>query len=500
MTARLALCGVSKSFGPIEVLHQVDFALYPGEVHALIGENGAGKSTMMKLLGGYLAPSAGSVRLDGHEVSFASGPAAEAEGVIVIHQEFNLAQDLTVADNIFLGREKGRFLLDHRAQRRATQELLDQLGSPIRPEARIRDLPVSDRQMVEIAKALSRNARVLIMDEPSAVLTTREVDVLFAQIERLRAAGVALLYTSHRLEEVSHLADRITVLRDGAVVRQALRDALSEDGMATAMVGRELSDIYPARRHRSGDVVLELRNFSVAPLVRDISFSLHRGEVLGISGLVGSGRTELAEGLVGLRPHSGEILREGLPCPIPSLQAAGAAGMAYLTEDRKERGLLLEKTLRENLTLSTLAAFGSPLISRDREEAALTKAIDDFDIRAKARGMKVGNLSGGNQQKLLLAKTMLPDPEIIVIDEPTRGIDIGTKSQIYHFIDSLARAGKSVIVISSDMPEILGLSDRVLVLRQGRLAGELAGDDISETALVRLIMGTSQDERSAEHA
>nr|WP_255613825.1 sugar ABC transporter ATP-binding protein [Pseudogemmobacter faecipullorum] len=481
-------------------MHQVDFALYPGEVHALIGENGAGKSTMMKLLGGYLAPSAGSVRLDGHEVSFASGPAAEAEGVIVIHQEFNLAQDLTVADNIFLGREKGRFLLDHRAQRRATQELLDQLGSPIRPEARIRDLPVSDRQMVEIAKALSRNARVLIMDEPSAVLTTREVDVLFAQIERLRAAGVALLYTSHRLEEVSHLADRITVLRDGAVVRQTLRGALSEDGMATAMVGRELSDIYPARRHRSGDVVLEVRNFSVAPLVRDISFSLHRGEVLGISGLVGSGRTELAEGLVGLRPHSGEILREGLPCPIPSLQAAEAAGMAYLTEDRKERGLLLEKTLRENLTLSTLAAFGSPLISRDREEAALTKAIGDFDIRAKARGMKVGNLSGGNQQKLLLAKTMLPDPEIIVIDEPTRGIDIGTKSQIYHFIDSLARAGKSVIVISSDMPEILGLSDRVLVLRQGRLAGELAGDDISETALVRLIMGTSQDERSAEHA
>ena len=490
---KLALAGVYRSFGPIEVLHGIDLELHPAEVHALIGENGAGKSTIMKILGGYLAPSAGQVLLDGRPVTYASGPEAEAQGVVVIHQEFNLAPDLTVAQNIWLGREMGGLFLDHRAMREATQGLLDQLECKVRPDARIRDLAVSDRQMVEIAKALSRNARVLIMDEPSAVLTHREVEVLFRQIDRLRSQGVAILYTSHRLDEVSHLADRITVLRDGAVVRRAGRGELTEDGMATAMVGRDLKDIFPPRRTSFGPVALEVRDFHVPPLVHGVSFTLRRGEVLGISGLVGSGRTELAEGLVGLRPHHGQILRGSAPAQVRSLPEAAAHGIAYLTEDRKERGLLLTKTLRENLTLSTLADFGAPIISRKLEDAALTRAISDFDIRAPSREMAVGNLSGGNQQKLLLAKTMLPEPEVIIIDEPTRGIDIGTKSQIYHFIDRLAREGRSVIVISSDMPEVLGLSDRVLVMRQGRVAGELAGEAIRETAVVRLVMGTSEE-------
>lgn len=490
---RLSLSGVTKSFGPIEILHGVDFDLYPGEVHALIGENGAGKSTMMKILGGYLDPTSGEVRFEGAHAPFASGAAAEAAGVVVIHQEFNLAPDLTVSQNVWLGREMGGLLLDHKAMRLATQALLDQLECRVSPDTRIRDLPVSDRQMVEIAKALSRNARVLIMDEPSAVLTSREVEVLFRQIDRLRAAGVALLYTSHRLEEVAHLADRITVLRDGSVVRRALRGELSEDGMATAMVGRDLHDIFPPRRDSFGPVVLEVRDFNVPPLVSDVEFSLRRGEVLGISGLVGAGRTELAEGLVGLRRHSGEVLRKGQAAQIRSPIDAAGHGIAYLTEDRKERGLLLDKSLRENLTLSTLKQFGSPLLSRASEEAALTRAIKDFDIRAPQRDMAVGKLSGGNQQKVLLAKTMLPAPEVVIIDEPTRGIDIGTKSQIYHFIDRLAREGLSVIVISSDMPEILGLSDRVLVMRQGRVAGILSGEEITETAVVRLVMGTKEE-------
>lgn len=491
----LELVGVRKSYGPIEILHGIDFALRAGEVHALIGENGAGKSTIMKILGGFIPPSAGEVRLDGRPAPYVSGAQAEAQGVVVIHQEFNLAPDLTVSENIWLGREMGGLFLDHAAMRRGTQALLDQLDSTIRPDARIRDLPVSDRQMVEIAKALARKARVLIMDEPSAVLTSREVDILFRQIDRLRAQGVALLYTSHRLDEVSRLADRITVLRDGAVVRRAMRGELTEDGMATAMVGRDLEDIYPSRRHEIGAIALEVRGLNVPPLVHDISFTLRRGEVLGISGLVGSGRTELAEGLVGLRPASGTVLRHGEPVTIRSVRDAAAHGLAYLTEDRKERGLLLDKTLRENLTLADLARFGTPFLSEAREEAALTKAIADFDIRAPRRDLRVGNLSGGNQQKLLLAKTLLSDPEIVIIDEPTRGIDVGTKSQIYAFIDALARQGRSVIVISSDMPEILGLSDRVLVMRQGRLAGELAGERISETAIVRLVMGTSEDLR-----
>ncbi|OJY28205.1 MAG: ABC transporter ATP-binding protein [Rhodobacterales bacterium 65-51] len=493
MTPVLALQDVHKSFGPIEVLHGIDFALRSGEVHALIGENGAGKSTIMKILGGFLTPTSGQVLLDGQPAPYRSGAEAEAAGVVVIHQEFNLAPDLTVAQNVFLGREPGRFLLDHRAMRRETQALLDQLDCRVSPDARIRDLAVSDRQMVEIAKALGRKARVLIMDEPSAVLTHREVEVLFRQIDRLRASGVALLYTSHRLDEVRHLADRITVLRDGAVVRQALRGELTEDGMATAMVGRDLKDIFPPRRDSFGPVVLEVQGFSVPPVVQDVSFTLRRGEVLGISGLVGSGRTELAEGLVGLRTHRGSLRREGQAITLHSTADAAAHGLAYLTEDRKELGLLLDKSLRENLTLSTLGRFGRLMISRPAEETALTRAIEDFDIRAPRRDMAVGNLSGGNQQKLLLAKTMLPDPQIVIIDEPTRGIDIGTKSQIYHFIDRLARDGLSVIVISSDMPEILGLSDRVLVMRQGRVAGELQGDAITETAVVRLVMGTTEE-------
>lgn len=490
--ALLALQGVRKSFGPTEILHGVDFALHPGEVHALIGENGAGKSTIMKILGGYLAPTSGAVQWEGHPAPWRSGAEAEAMGVVVIHQEFNLAADLTVSQNIWLGREMGGFFLDHKAMRAATQALLDQLECRVSPDARIRDLPVSDRQMVEIAKALSRKARVLIMDEPSAVLTQTEVQVLFRQIGRLRAQGVVLLYTSHRLEEVAHLADRITVLRDGAVVRQAGRGELSEDAMATAMVGRDLADIFPPRRRDFGPTVLEVTDFAVPPLVQGVSFALRRGEVLGISGLVGSGRTELAEGLVGLRPHHGRISRNGTPINLRNLSDAARHGLAYLTEDRKERGLLLAKSLRENLTLSTLERFGAPLIRRADEEAALDRAITDFDIRAPQRDMAVGNLSGGNQQKLLLAKTMLPAPEVVIIDEPTRGIDIGTKSQIYHFIDRLARKGLSVIVISSDMPEILGLSDRVMVMRQGRLAGVLAGEEISETAIVRLVMGTTE--------
>jgi ribose transport system ATP-binding protein len=492
MTPTLALQDVHKSFGPIEVLHGVDFFLMPGEVHALIGENGAGKSTIMKILGGFLDPTSGAVLLDGKPVTYRSGAEAEAQGVVVIHQEFNLAADLTVAENIFLGREIGGIFLDHKAMRKGTQALLDQMETHVSPETRIRDLPVSDRQMVEIAKALSRNARVLIMDEPSAVLTHREVEILFRQIERLRATGVALLYTSHRLDEVSHVADRITVLRDGAVVRRALRGELSEDGMATAMVGRDLKEIFPAKRDSFGPVVFEVQDFAVPPLVEGVSLSLRRGEVLGISGLVGSGRTELAEGLVGLRPHRGRVTRHGAAVNIRSISDAATHGIAYLTEDRKERGLLTDKSLRENLTLPVLKDFGAPLLSRAKEEAALTQAVADFDIRAPEREMKVGNLSGGNQQKLLLAKTMLPGPDVVIIDEPTRGIDIGTKSQIYAFIDRLARDGRSVIVISSDMPEILGLSDRVLVMRQGRAVAVLDGDEINETAVVRAVMGTRE--------
>lgn len=493
----LALQNVSKSFGPIQVLHGVDLALEPGEVHALIGENGAGKSTIMKILGGFLDPTDGQILLDGQPARFASGPEAEAQGIIVIHQEFNLASDLTVAANVFLGRELGGFRLNHAAMREETSALLKRLNTTISPDAKIDNLSVPDRQMVEIAKALSRNARVLIMDEPSAVLTHREVGTLYEQIDRLRAEGVAILYCSHRLDEVAYLADRITVLRDGRVVRQAVRGELTEDGMATAMVGRELEDFYPPKGNPADELALDVGDLTVPGRVHDVSFTLRKGEVLGISGLVGSGRTELAEGLVGLRTATGEIRVDGKPTRIASLRDAFAAGLAYLTEDRKEAGLLLEKGLRTNLTLATLERFGAWRIDTRAEDKALDKATADFDIRAKDRNMLAGKLSGGNQQKLLLAKTMLPEPDIIIIDEPTRGIDVGTKRQIYAFIRKLADEGRSLVVISSEMTEVIGLADRVLVMREGRLAGEVTGDAMTEDNIVRLAMGVSTDSGKA---
>ena len=497
MTIVLSLDKITKSFGPVEVLHGVNLQLYAGEVHALIGENGAGKSTIMKILGGYLAPTTGQVVLDGKPVTYHSGPEGEAQGVVVIHQEFNLAPDLTVAANIFLGREITKGVgLDHAAMRAATAELLTRLDTTIRPDALIRDLSVPDRQMVEIAKALSRKARVLIMDEPSAALTHREVEALYAQVDRLRAEGVALMFCSHRLDEVSRLADRITVLRDGTVVQRALRGEMSEDGMATAMVGRELSDIFPPKDTTSGEALLEVRNLNVQNVVKDVSLTLHKAEVLGIAGLVGSGRTELAEGIVGLRPASGEIRIHGKPVNIRNPRDARDARLAYLTEDRKEAGLLLDKNLPVNLTHSALDMWGFR-IDTTREKAEMTRARKDFDIRAASDDMRAGALSGGNQQKLLLAKTMLTEPEIVIIDEPTRGIDIGTKQQIYHFVRELARQGKAVIVISSELPEVIGLSDRVLVMRMGTIAGEVDGAAITEENIVRLAMGLEREEEPA---
>ncbi|NHF73104.1 sugar ABC transporter ATP-binding protein [Paracoccus xiamenensis] len=497
MTVVLALDKITKSFGPVEVLHGVDLELHSGEVHALIGENGAGKSTIMKILGGYLAPTTGQVLLDGAPVTYRSGPEGEAQGVVVIHQEFNLAPDLTVAANIFLGREISKGLgLDHAAMRAATAELLTRLDTSIRPEALIRDLSVPDRQMVEIAKALSRKARVLIMDEPSAALTHREVEALYAQVDRLRAEGVALIFCSHRMDEVSRLADRITVLRDGTVVQRALRGEMTEDGMATAMVGRELTDIFPPKDTSSGETLLELRNFTVQSVVKDVSLKLHKGEVLGIAGLVGSGRTELAEGIVGLRPATGELRIHDRQMNIRSPREARDARLAYLTEDRKEAGLLLDKNLPVNLTLTALDEWGLRIDTK-REKAEMVSARKEFDIRAASDDMRAGALSGGNQQKLLLAKTMLTDPEIVIIDEPTRGIDIGTKQQIYHFVRDLARQGKAVIVISSELPEVIGLSDRVLVMRMGRIAGEVEGAAINEENIVRLAMGLEREEEPA---
>ena len=501
MTSVLAAEGVTKRFGPIEVLHGIDFDLRPGEVHALIGENGAGKSTMMKILGGYQPPTDGVLKLDGAPVTFADQRGAESAGILMIHQEFNLASQLTVEENIFLGREKKRgFLLDHRAMQDEARSLLERLNCHVDPRTRIADLSVPNRQMVEIARALGRRARLLIMDEPTAVLTNRETDILLEQIDRLRAAGTAILYTSHKLDEVRRIADRVTVLRDGKHILTRKAEGFTEHQMAEAMVGRELSDLFPDKPAPGTETVLEVEGLDVPGHVTGAGFALKRGEVLGFAGLVGAGRTELMEGIAGLRPSTGTVRINGKALKRGSVLAAREAGLVYLTEDRKEKGLLLDKCLRENLTLLALDKFSGLRIDRNAEEAALDTAIREFDIRVKDREMVAGSLSGGNQQKLLLAKTMLAEPQIVIIDEPTRGIDIGTKQQIYGFIAELAKAGKSVIVVSSELPEVIGLASRVVVMGRGRIAGELSGPAITEDRILRLAMNIAEEAPTEEPA
>ena len=499
----LALQSVHKSFGPVEVLSGIDIDLRSGEVLALIGENGAGKSTTMKILAGYQPATKGRILLDGKEVWFGSLHEGEAAGIVLIHQEFNLAEQLTVEQNVFLGRELRRGpLLDKARMRALTRDYLLRLKCNIDPDTPVSRLSNSDKQMVEIAKALSRDARVLIMDEPTAVLTGSEVEVLFEQVRALRAAGTAILFTSHKLGEVKAIADRVTIMRDGAVVRTDSVAAMTEDDMATAMVGRDVSALYPPKPDlpADGSVALRVAGLTVPGRAHDIGFSLRHGEILGIAGLIGSGRTEAMEGLCGLRPATVATLEiEGQSVTIRSTADALDQGLCYMNEDRKLRGLLLDKGMRVNLTLQALARFGRVLIDRKAEDAALSRAVKDFDIRAGHGDVLVGNLSGGNQQKLLLAKVMQSEPRILIVDEPTRGIDIGTKQQIYTFLRALAAAGKAIVVVSSEMQEIIGLSDRVLVMRQGRIAGTLDGGDITEDAIVRHAMGVGADtdERAA---
>lgn len=502
MASVLRADNISKSFGPIEVLRDISLDLQPGEIHAVIGENGAGKSTLMRILSGHLSPTDGTIHLEGRPISFSSPVEAEQRGVVLVHQEILLADDLTVAQNVYLGREVNRYgFVDDKAMRDNTRVLLTDLGTLIDPDAYVRDLSIADRQLVQIARALLVPHRVVAFDEPTAVLTPVEAERLFAIIRRLKAQGAAVLYISHRLNEVKAMADRVTILRDGRLVTSRANEALEPLEMARLMVGRDMSRLYPNKPPVAGDaIVLAARDFSVPGYVSDASFELQRGEILGFGGLIGAGRTELFEGIIGLRPAHGLASVHGAPVRFRDSRGAMAAGVVYLSEDRKGKGLLLQQNLCMNLTLAALKQFShASIINRRAEEDALDEAIRDFDIRARSRGMLAGQLSGGNQQKLLLAKMMLADPQIVIIDEPTRGVDIGTKQQIYRFIASLAEQGRSVIVISSEMQELIGLCHRVLVMRNGKIAGEVSGRDLSEDSIVFLATGV-HEERAAEIA
>ena len=498
---------VSRSFGAIPVLKGINLTLRSGEAVALVGENGAGKSTLMRIVGGYLPPSAGEVRFAGTSL-VPDMHLAERLGISMVHQEFALVPDMTVAENIFLGREPTRgWLVDRAEMRRAAGEALRALNCDVSPDRSMKSLPIATWQMVELAKAFESAPRVLLMDEPTAVLGRDECEALFRRMETFRAGGGAILFTSHRLDEVRRVADRVAVLRDGRITLEAgTRDA-SEDEIATAMVGRELSDLFPPRPpYPQGAPLLAVEGLDVprevgAP-IRDAGFTLRAGEILGVAGLVGSGRTELFEGLVGLRPaRARRFTLRGEERALPTAREAWRLGLAYLTEDRKARGLLLGEDLSLNLALTVGALSNRTRIDQRAERAAFEEARLRFDIRAARPEIEAGRLSGGNQQKLLIAKTLASAPEVVIFDEPTRGVDIGAKQQIYRVIADLAAAGHAIVVISSEMIEVIALAHRIMVLDRGRVAGILdraAGDEMSEETILRLGLGLDAKDHSLE--
>ena len=494
MSVAISFDAISKNFGPVRVLHGVSFDLTPGKVYGLLGENGAGKSTLMKILSGYEQATEGRVLIDGQPQRFATSREAEAQGIVLIHQEFNLAEHLTIAQNMYLGHEKRRgWFLDDAAMRNDALRYLQQVGLQANPDTRVSQLIVAEKQMVEIAKALSRRARALVMDEPTATLTPSETQRLFALIASLKADGVTILYISHKLDEVERITDEIIVMRDGRFVTRAPTASVSRQQMANLMVGRDVSDMFPPKNPPAADapLALQVEGLSVPGWAEGLSFEVRAGEILGFAGLVGAGRTESFEALIGLRPRSaGRVRLDGRSVELRNPRQAMKAGLTYLSEDRKGKGLHVRLGLRDNLTLMTLERYAHPLLDLRAEQAALKHAVSEFGIRTGDLANRASMLSGGNQQKLALAKFLHPGPKVVVLDEPTRGVDVGAKRDIYFLIHALAAQGRAVIVISSELLELIGLCHRVAVMRAGRLQTTLGMDQLSEEELIAHATGT----------
>ena len=492
----VALSGVSKQFGVVQALRGVDLVLYPGEIHALVGENGAGKSTLVKMLAGIHQPDQGTLRINGQEIVLHGPLEARERGIAVIHQHPTLFPDLDVAENIYMGRQPRDRLgrIDWRAMYADVGRLLATLGEEINVRAPVRALAVADQQLVEIAKALSLEARVLVMDEPTASLSAREVDRLFAIVRRLRDQGVAILFVSHRLDEVYALCDTITVFRDGAHVVTAPTAELSTEETIRAMVGRRLEALFPKEDATIGEVLLRVRGLTQAGVFRDISFDLRRGEILGLFGLVGAGRTEVARVLFGAdQADSGTIELEGRPLRVTSPTAALRLGIGYVPEDRHALGLVLEHPIAANVTLPILSRLANGLLLNRRGERALaTDYATRLQVKASGVDQLVAALSGGNQQKVVIAKWLATNPEVLILDEPTRGIDIGAKAEVHRIISHLATEGMGIILISSELPEVLAMADRVVVMHEGRITGEfIRGTADQETVMYA---ATGQDE------
>jgi ribose transport system ATP-binding protein len=494
MSVAVAFHDVVKAFGPVQVLHGVSFALEPGRIYGLLGENGAGKSTLMKILTGYESLTSGEVRVNGQAQTFKNSRDAEAQGIVLIHQEFNLAEDLSIAENIFLGHEKKRgWLLDDATMRAQAQQVLAQVGLTVDASTKVKQLIVAEKQLVEIAKALARKARLLIMDEPTATLTPGETQRLFALMAQFKADGVTMVYISHKLDEVEQVTDEVIVMRDGQFVTRQPTHSLTRQQMASLMVGRELSDLYPpkAALAKGGAAAMKVSGLTVPGWATEVSFEVCPGEILGFAGLVGAGRTELFEGLLGLRPRSaGSIELHGQAVRLRNPREAAAQGLTYLSEDRKGKGLHVRFGLRQNLTLMALDRYASPWLRVKDELKALARAVDEFGIRTGSLESVASSLSGGNQQKLALAKVLHPGPKVVVLDEPTRGVDVGAKRDIYLLIQKLAREGLAVIVISSELMELIGICHRVAVMRAGRLQTVLEAEQLTEEELIAHATGT----------
>ncbi|MDR5837992.1 sugar ABC transporter ATP-binding protein [Caballeronia sp. LZ034LL] len=494
MSLAVRFDGVEKQFGPVRVLHGVDFELTPGRIHGLLGENGAGKSTLMKILAGYERASAGAILIDGRARDFGSSRDAEEAGIVLIHQELNLADHLSITQNMFLGHElKKGFFLDETAMREAARARLAEVGLHKNPDTRVRDLIVAEKQLVEIAKAMLREARLLIMDEPTATLTPSETQRLFGLMARLKEAGTTIVYISHKLDEVERVTDEVIVMRDGRFVARAPTAELTRQQMANLMVGREVSDMFPAKPAlaATAPVAFEVERASVPGWAHDVSFAVRQGEVFGFAGLVGAGRTELFEALVGLRPlGAARVAVNGASVKLGNPRDAMRHGLTYLSEDRKGRGLHVDMALKDNLTMMTLERYAHPLVDMRAERDALKQAVGDFGIRTGNLSARARMLSGGNQQKLALAKFLHPDPRVIVLDEPTRGVDVGAKRDIYFLIHRLAAEGRAVIVISSELIELIGLCHRVAVMCAGELVATLGMDLLTEERLIAHATGT----------
>jgi ABC-type sugar transport system ATPase subunit len=493
---------IDKRFPGVHALDNVSLTITPGEVHAVVGENGAGKSTLMKILAGAYGPDRGTIRIDGEAVTIENPRAAQDLGIITIYQELSLVDALSVGENVFLGdlptRSGGSWRVDWPTVWSRAAELLERVGLRIRPQTRVRDLSVAQKQMVEIARALARNVRVLILDEPTSSLTERETEKLFEIISQLRNRGVGIIYISHRLGEVFRIAQQVTVLRDGIVVGSLpVRDA-SEDLLVRMMVGRDLARLFTEARASDAPVRLEVRGLSRRGVLHDVSLSLRGGEIVGLAGLVGAGRTELARCLFGADSISeGEILLDGLIVNLRSPGHAVDLGIALVPEDRKLQALILGMGVRENLSLPVLDRLGSPFVpSRRRERALASDYIRSLTIRTPHMEQRVSALSGGNQQKVVIARWLATKPKVLILDEPTRGIDVGAKAEVHALIARLAEQGVAILMISSELPEILGMSHRILVMRGGRIVAEIPRQDATEESI--MAAATGQADHSAK--